>query len=55
MPIPGTTKQHRLEENLTAANIALTAADLGELDEALRRIEIVGHRYTAASQRMVNR
>ena len=55
VPIPGTTKQHRLEENLTAANIALTAADLGELDDALRRIEIVGHRYTAASQRMVNR
>ena len=55
VPIPGTTKQHRLEENLTTANIALTAADLGELDNALRRIEIVGHRYTAASQRMVNR
>lgn len=54
-PIPGTTKRHRLEENLTAVNIALTAADLGELDEALRRIEIVGHRYTAASQRMVTR
>ncbi len=55
VPIPGTTKQHRLEENLTAANIALTAADLGELDNALRRVKIVGHRYTAASQRMVNR
>ena len=55
VPIPGTTKQHRLEENLTAANIALTAADLGELDDALRRIEIVGHRYTAASQRLVTR
>ena len=55
VPIPGTTKQHRLEENLTAANTALTAADLGELDNALRRVKIVGHRYTAASQRMVNR
>ena len=55
VPIPGTTKQHRLEENLTAANIALTAADLDELDNALRRVKIVGRRYTAASQRMVNR
>ena len=53
-PIPGTTKMHRLEENLAAANIALTAADLGELDEALKKIEIVGHRYTEASQKMVN-
>ncbi|MBH5328954.1 aldo/keto reductase [Eikenella sp. S3360] len=54
-PIPGTTKMHRLEENLAAADITLTAADLSELDEALRRIEIVGHRYTEASQKMVNR
>ena len=54
-PIPGTTKMHRLEENLAAADLTLTAADLGELDEALRKIEIVGHRYSEAAQKLVNR
>lgn len=43
-PIPGTRKIHRLEENLAAAEMALTADDLREIDEALARIEIQGAR-----------
>ena len=54
-PIPGTTKLHRLEENVAAARLSLSAADLAELDEALRKIEIVGHRYSEAAQKLVNR
>ena len=54
-PIPGTTKLHRLEENLGAAAVALTAADLGEIDAALARIKIEGERYPEAMQAMVDR
>ena len=54
-PIPGTTKLHRLEENLRAAAVALTAADLAEIDAALAKVEIVGERYPAAAQAMVDR
>lgn len=54
-PIPGTTKMHRLEENLAAADVKLETADLQALSEALHRIRIVGHRYTEAQQKMVNR
>jgi aryl-alcohol dehydrogenase-like predicted oxidoreductase len=48
VPIPGTTKLHRLEENLGAANVQLTAADLRELDEGSSRIEIQGKRLPEA-------
>ena len=44
VPIPGTTKLHRLEENLGAANVMLNAADLAELGEAAARIPIAGER-----------
>ena len=44
-PIPGTTKLHRLEENLGAANIVLTADDLREIDEAFASIAVQGERY----------
>ena len=44
VPIPGTTKLHRLEENLGAANVALTAADLEEIDAELSRIPVQGER-----------
>ena len=54
-PIPGTIKMHRLEENLAAADVKLETADLQALSEALHRIRIVGHRYTEAQQKMVNR
>ena len=54
-PIPGTTKLNRLEENLGAAKVALSAADLSEIAAALDRIEIVGKRYPEAMQAMVDR
>ncbi|WP_133478944.1 aldo/keto reductase [Cognatilysobacter segetis] len=53
--IPGTTKLHRLEENLGAADIALDAGDLDAIDAALSRIEIHGARYNEAQMRMVDR
>ncbi len=53
VPIPGTTKPHRLEENLTAADVALTEEDLREIDAA--QIEAQGARYTEAAQRMIDR
>ena len=55
VPIPGTTKLHRLEENLGAVNIVLSADDLRELDELTSQIKIQGNRYGEAAQKMVNR
>jgi aryl-alcohol dehydrogenase-like predicted oxidoreductase len=54
VPIPGTTKRHRLKENVAAAGVELTAGDLGEIDEAVSRIEIRGARYSESTQRMVD-
>jgi aryl-alcohol dehydrogenase-like predicted oxidoreductase len=45
VPIPGTTKLHRLEENLGAAVIELTSADLGEIDSVFSAITVQGARY----------
>jgi aryl-alcohol dehydrogenase-like predicted oxidoreductase len=45
VPIPGTTKLHRLEENIGAANIELTPEDLREIDDALSKISVQGDRY----------
>lgn len=53
VPIPGTTKPHRLEENIGAAEIVLTAAELADIQTALDGLEVAGHRYTAASEAMV--
>jgi pyridoxine 4-dehydrogenase len=55
VPIPGTTKLNRLEENVGAANVVLTATDLQAIDSALKAIEIVGDRYPAHLQKAVNR
>lgn len=55
VPIPGTTKLHRLEENLGAANVELTADDLREIDRAVSKLDIQGERYPAAVQKMINR
>jgi aryl-alcohol dehydrogenase-like predicted oxidoreductase len=55
VPIPGTTKRHRLEENLGAATIQLSADDLREIDRAASQIELRGERYPEALQRMVGR
>lgn len=48
VPIPGTTKLHRLDENVAGASVELSADDLAEMDAALSQIELVGERYPAA-------
>jgi aryl-alcohol dehydrogenase-like predicted oxidoreductase len=55
VPIPGTTKVERLEENLGAVNVELTKEDLREIEDASSRITIHGDRYNAASQATVDR
>lgn len=55
VPIPGTTKLHRLEENMAAANIILTDTDLKEINEAVAAIEVKGNRYSEQAQKMINR
>ena len=55
VPIPGTTKRHRLEENLGAATIQLSADDLREVDRAASQIEVHGARYPEHLQKMVGR
>lgn len=55
VPIPGTTKLHRLEENLAAASIELSPRNLSELDAATSQIEVHGARYSAEFQKMVDR
>jgi aryl-alcohol dehydrogenase-like predicted oxidoreductase len=55
VPIPGTTKLHRLEENLGAADIALTPDDLREIEEATAEISLQGARYSESSQRWIDR
>jgi aryl-alcohol dehydrogenase-like predicted oxidoreductase len=53
VPIPGTTKAHRLEENIAAADLRLTVADLAEMEQA--QIEATGARYSEANQRLIDR
>ena len=55
VPIPGTTKLHRLEENIGAVRVELTAADLARIGAALDGIKLVGERYPASHQSFVNR
>ena len=55
VPIPGTTKLHRLEENLGAATIELTAQDLSIIDSVFSAIQIKGNRYPAQLQNRVGR
>jgi len=55
VPIPGTTKLHRLDENLGAADLTLTASDLADIQTALDAIPIQGDRYNAANQARVGR
>jgi len=55
VPIPGTTKLHRLEENLGAAGVELTPGDRQEIDRAVAEIPVQGHRYSEGSERMVDR
>lgn len=55
VPIPGTTKLHRLEENIGAANVQLSADDLRQIDNASSKIPVQGARYPENLQRLVNR
>ena len=55
VPIPGTTKLHRLEENLGAAAVQLTPEELQEIDRAVSEIPVQGARYSESSQRMIDR
>jgi len=55
VPIPGTTKLHRLEENIGSAAITLSEGDLTEIEAAVAKIEVQGHRYSEQGQKMVNR
>jgi len=55
VPIPGTTKLHRLEENIGAVNVELNPAELNELGAAAAKIQVQGARYPEALQKMVGR
>ena len=55
VPIPGTTNQQRLKENIAAADIELSAGDLAEIDSALSEIDVLGERYPEAAMKMINR
>ena len=55
VPIPGTTKLHRLEENMAAAEINLTGNDLKEINEAVSQVEVQGARYPEDLQKRVGR
>lgn len=55
VPIPGTTKLHRLEENLAAVDLQLSAEELKNIDEAASKIKIEGNRYSEATQKWVDR
>ncbi len=55
VPIPGTTKLHRLNENIDAAAVELTPEDLREIDESASKITLQGERYAAHLQKLVGR
>ncbi len=55
VPIPGTTKLHRLQENVAAASIELSDGDLREIESATSEITVQGARYSEGAQRMINR
>jgi aryl-alcohol dehydrogenase-like predicted oxidoreductase len=55
VPIPGTTKVGRLEENVGAAEVVLDDSELDRIESALSRIEVEGERYPAAMQARIDR
>jgi aryl-alcohol dehydrogenase-like predicted oxidoreductase len=55
VPIPGTTKLHRLEENLGAADVDLSASDLRDIESAISKISVLGARYPESLQQRVGR
>jgi len=55
VPIPGTTKLHRLEENIASTDVVLSPENLSEISDALSRITVQGNRYSEQSQKLINR
>jgi len=55
VPIPGTTKLHRLEENIVAAKVELSSDDLREIETVLSKVTVQGERYPAQFQQLVSR
>ncbi|MGZ3922500.1 MAG: aldo/keto reductase [Flavisolibacter sp.] len=55
VPIPGTTKLHRLEENIASTEVDLSENDLKEINDALSKIQVQGARYSEQAQKMINR
>jgi aryl-alcohol dehydrogenase-like predicted oxidoreductase len=55
VPIPGTTKLHRLQENVASAAVELTADDLRDIESAASQIKVQGARYSEGAQRMIDR
>ncbi|MDN0073667.1 aldo/keto reductase [Crenobacter sp. SG2303] len=55
VPIPGTTKLHRLGENIGAAAVELTPGDLSDIESAVSKIQVLGDRYSAERQKLVGR
>jgi aryl-alcohol dehydrogenase-like predicted oxidoreductase len=55
VPIPGTTKLHRLKENLGAVTVKLSSEELQELDTASSKIKVQGDRYSSGSAKLINR
>ena len=55
VPIAGTPKRHRLEENVAVTTVELTDEDLRDIEGAAARIIVQGERYSESAQRMINR
>jgi aryl-alcohol dehydrogenase-like predicted oxidoreductase len=55
VPIPGTTKLHRLDENVGAAGVGLTPDELRDIDSAVSKVPVHGHRYSEQAERMIDR
>jgi aryl-alcohol dehydrogenase-like predicted oxidoreductase len=55
VPIPGTTKLHRLEENINAAAVELTSSDLQHIEDAISRVSVVGDRYPQEAKELTGR
>ena len=55
VPTPGTTKLHRLQENVAAASVELSGGDLREIESITSEITVQGARYSEGAQRMIDR
>jgi aryl-alcohol dehydrogenase-like predicted oxidoreductase len=55
VPIPGTTKPHRLQQNIAAAAVELTSDDINDIDSAVSKIAVQGARYPEHLQQLIGR